>query len=353
MLNIKNNVYKFMKKGKIMLEQKIYDFVTKYKLIETGDRIVLGVSGGPDSICMLDILHKISGKIGFEIFVAHVNHGLRENAVIDEEFVKEFCEKIQVPVFVKHANVAELAKKQKRGLEETGRFVRYEFFDEVMKQTGSNKVAIAHNSNDNAETIIMNILRGTGAKGLAGIEKKSGKYIRPLIETRRLEIEEYLKEKGIQARHDESNDDNTYTRNKIRNVVLPYIEKEFNPNIITSLERMSDIIKEQEEFLQNQTAEVYEKLIIDEKNIEADFENNNAEIILDLRKFNSEEKIIQKRVILYSVNKIFGTTKGLEKIHIDDIIKLCNNNIGNKYLTPNKNLKIVIQKKQLRIMSVK
>lgn len=313
----------------------------------------MGVSGGPDSICMLDILKKISGKIGFEIVVAHVNHGLRENAVLDEEFVKKFCAKLNVPVFVKHANVAEIAKQQKRGLEETGRFVRYEFFDEVMLQSGANKIAIAHNSNDNAETIIMNILRGTGTKGLCGIEKKSGKYIRPLIETRRDEIKEYLQANSIEARHDESNDDNTYTRNKVRNVVLPYIEKEFNPNIITSLERMSEIIKEQEEFLQNQTAGVYEELRIEEINVGADSEYNNPEIILDLKKFNAEEKIIQKRIILYSVNKIFGTTKGLEKIHIDDIIKLCNNNIGNKYLTPNKNLKIVIQKKQLRIMAVK
>lgn len=340
-----------------MLEQKIFEFITKYQLIENGDKIVLGVSGGPDSICMLDILHKIAQKrlIDFEIVVCHINHGLRENAVIDEKFVENFCEKIEVPFFVKHANVKAIAQEQKRGLEETGRKVRYDFFDEIMAQTKSNKIAVAHNRNDNCETIMMNILRGTGTKGLSGMEKMSGKYIRPLIETNRADIEEYLQENKIVARHDESNDDNSYTRNKIRNIVIPYIEKEFNSNFVTALERLSDIAKEQEEYLQKQTELFYEDLCTEELNLTDDYEYNklnHAEIIMDLKKLNSLEKVMQKRVIFYAIYKIFGTTKGIEKIHIEDIIKLCNNNIGNKYLTPNKNLKIVTQKKQLKIMAV-
>ena len=338
-----------------MLEQKIFEFVTKYNLIENGDKIILGVSGGPDSICMLDILHKISKKVDFEISVCHINHGLRENGKKDEVFVKDFCEKMNVPFFVKHVNVKEIAEKQKRGIEETGRMVRYHFFDEILHKTGSNKIAIAHNCNDDCETILMNILRGTGTKGLIGIEKVNGKYIRPLIETTRKEIEKYLQQNHIIARHDESNDDNTYTRNKIRNIVLPYIEKEFNPNIVATLQRLSYIAEEQEQYLQKQTVELYEELCIEEVNLTKDYtynKLNNAEIIIDLKKLNTREKILQKRVILYSIHKIFGTTQGIEKIHIDDIIKLCNNNIGNKYLTPNKNLKIVTQKKQLKIMAV-
>ena len=226
----------------MMLEQKVYDFITKYQLIENGDRVLLGVSGGPDSIAMLNILSKIrqDGLLKFEIFVAHVNHGLRENAKIDEVFVENFCQTVNVPYFVKHAHVAEIAKREKRGLEETGRKVRYDFFDEIQQKVGANKIAIAHNQNDQAETIMMNILRGTGTKGLIGIEKKTGKYIRPLLEAQRFEIEAYLKEERIEARQDESNSDNTFTRNKIRNIVLPYLEKEFNPSIIGTLERLSD-----------------------------------------------------------------------------------------------------------------
>lgn len=328
-----------------MLEQKVYEFITKYKLIENGDRVVLGVSGGPDSICMLNILNKIMKEklIDFEIVVCHVNHGLRENAVLDEEFVKDFCEKIGVQCFVKHVNLKQVAEEQKRGLEETGRIIRYEFFDEILQKTNSNKIAIAHNINDKAETIIMNVLRGSGPAGLVGIEAQNGKYIRPLIEIKREEIESYLEEQKIVARHDESNDENIYTRNKIRNIVIPFIKEEFNPNIIDTLERLSDIIKEQEEYLEFQTEKCYNEVCLEEI---------NGEIVIDLKKFNSLEKVIQKRVILYSVKKIFGSTKGIEKIHIEDIIKLCNNNIGNKYLTPNKNLKVEIKMKKLNIIAI-
>lgn len=329
-----------------MLEQKIFEFVTKYQLIENGDKIVLGVSGGPDSIAMLDILYKLSNKINFKISVAHINHGLRENAEIDEEFVQNFCEKINVPFFVKHANIKQIAQEQKRGIEETGRKIRYEFFDEIMEKTHSNKIAIAHHCGDNAETILMNFLRGTGTKGLIGMEKKNGKYIRPLLETKRQEIEEYLMQNHIVARHDESNDDNTYTRNKIRNVLIPYLEKEFNPNFIEALQRLSSIVKEEETYWEKQITGIYQEICI------SDCELNKKEIIIDLKKFNELEKMVQKKVILYAIQKIFGTTKGLEKIHIEDIIKLCNNNIGNKYLTPNKHIKIVTQKKQLKIMAV-
>ena len=340
-----------------MLEQEVYKFITKYNLIENGDRIVLGVSGGPDSICMLDILNKIAEKklIDFEIIVCHINHGLRENAIFDENFVKEFCKKIGVQCFVKHVDIKKIAEEQKRGLEETGRIIRYEFFDEILQKTNSNKIAIAHNINDKVETIIMNIFRGSGTAGLIGIEAQNGKFIRPLIEIKRVDIEKYLKEQNIVARHDESNDENIYTRNKIRNIVLPFIEKEFNPNIVDTIDRLSYIVKEQEEYLESQTEKCYNDVCEQELNLTPDYRlnnKNNATIVIDLKKFNSLEKVIQKRVILYSIKKIFGTTRGIEKIHIDDIIKLCNNNIGNKYLTPNKNLKVENKKKKLRISAI-
>ena len=288
-------VYNIAKKGRIiMLEQKILEFVTKYGLIEEGDKIVLGVSGGPDSICMLDIVDKISQEklIDFEIVVAHINHGLRENAILDEKFVEEFCKEKEIPFFVKHSNIQEIAKEEKKGLEETGREVRYKFFDEIMKKTVSNKIAIAHNLNDKIETIMMNLLRGSGLKGLIGIEEKNGKYIRPLIETAREDIEKYLKENKIEARHDESNDENIYTRNKIRNIVIPYIQKEFNPNIIETINRLSDIVKEEEQYLQNETEKVYRQICIQESNLTNDYSYNklnNAEIIDGLIEFDIDK----------------------------------------------------------------
>lgn len=336
----------------------VLETITKYNLIESGDKIVLGVSGGPDSISMLNILYNLKkdNKLDIEIYVAHINHGIRENAKIDEQFVKEYCEKRNIPFYVLHINVVSLAAEEKRGVEETGRKVRYDFFDDVMKKTGANKIAIAHNQNDRVETIIMNMLRGSGLAGLKGIEPKQNKYIRPLIECERTTIEEYCEKEKLNPRIDESNLENEYTRNKIRNIVIPYIKEEFNPNINKTILRLSDIVKEDLEYINGKIREEYLKIVEYENNLyKTDVYDNSKEstIILDLKKFLDLDMVIKKGIILYSIEKIFGNTKGIEKIHIEDIIKLCEKNIGNKFLTPNKKTKIVIKNKKIHIMSVK
>ena len=164
-----------------MLEEKVRKTIREYNLIEKNDSIVVGVSGGPDSMTLLSILLKLKEEFNLKIYVAHVNHMLRENAIKDEEYVKEFCKKNNIEMFIKKANISEIAKKEKIGLEEAGRNARYNFFEEILKNTESNKIAIAHNINDKVETIIMNTLRGSGVSGLKGIEPKRKKYIRPLI----------------------------------------------------------------------------------------------------------------------------------------------------------------------------
>lgn len=339
-----------------MFEKQVIETIEKYNLIEENDRIVLGVSGGPDSLAMLDFLNKFKDdKIKFSIVVAHINHGLRENAKIDEEFVKDFCSKRQIECFVLHSDVKQIAQTNKRGLEETGRDVRYEFFNEILEKTKANKIAIAHNANDNVETVIMNILRGSGLSGLKGIEARSGIYIRPLIECSRKLIENYCNEQKLNPRHDESNDVNTYTRNKIRNVAIPYIKEEINPNIIETITRLSLIARDDINYLDSQTKLAYKNICIEEKNLDKQVynEQKEAKIILDLKLFNKEDKAMQKRIILYAINRLFGNTKGIEKIHIEDIIKLCNNNIGNKFLTPNKKTKIVIKNKKIYVEAIK
>ena len=297
------------------------------------------MSGGPDSITLLSVLLQLKKEYNLSLIVAHVNHMIRENAIKDEEYVKKFCEKNQIQYFIKRENVLEKSKREKKGLEECGREVRYNFFEKVLKETNSHKIAIAHNLNDNVETIIMNVIRGSGLSGMKGIEAKRGIYIRPLIEITREEIEKYCEEQKLSPRHDESNDDNTYTRNKIRNIVLPYLKEEFNPNILNTITRLSKIVKEEQNYMDKQVKEAYNEILIDDKNM----------IIYDLKKFNNKDAVIQKKLILLGIKKIFGNTKGIEKINLDDIIKLCNNNIGNKFLKPNKRTKIEIKNKQIII----
>ena len=326
-----------------MLEEKVRKTIREYNLIEKNDSIVVGVSGGPDSMTLLSILLKLKEEFNLKIYVAHVNHMLRENAIKDEEYVKEFCKKNNIEMFIKKANISEIAKKEKIGLEEAGRNARYNFFEEILKNTESNKIAIAHNLNDKVETIIMNTLRGSGVSGLKGIEAKRKKYIRPLIEIERYEIEKYCIENKINPRHDESNDDNTYTRNKIRNIVIPYIKNEFNPNIIKTLNRLSEIIKEEDEYVQSKTEKIFKEILLT---------NEKNKIELDPRKFNDQEKVIQKNLILLAIKKVKGSTQGIEKVNIDDIIKLCNNNIGNKLIRPVKQLEIGIKNKRIYIKNI-
>ena len=266
------------------MKNKVLETINKYNLIENGDKLVLGVSGGPDSISMLHILDKIRKdikiKLNFEIVVVHINHMIREEAKEDELYVKNYCDKNNIEFYSKSIDVKKLANNNKIGTEEAGRNARYTFFNEILEKTNSNKIAIAHNKNDNAETMIMNIIRGSGVSGLKGIEPKRGIYIRPLIECERAEIEKYCEENKLNPRIDKTNFENDYTRNKIRNIVIPYIKKEFNPNIINTLERLSNLIKEEETYIEKQVLDVYNNILIEQK---------EKEIILDLRKFNIQE----------------------------------------------------------------
>ena len=385
------------KRQYIGIKEKVEKTILKYDLIENGDKIILGVSGGPDSMCMLNILKDLQNtnlkKLNYEIIVAHVNHMIREEAIEDEKYVEEYCKKNNIEFYSKSIDIPKIVNTKKIGEEEAGRIARYEFFDELLEKTKANKIAIAHNKNDKVETVLMNELRGSGLSGLKGIEPRRGKYIRPLIEIEREEIEKYCEENKLEPRIDKTNFENIHTRNKLRNCLIPYIKKEFNPNIIETINRLSEIVTEQEKYIDEIVREKYKEINIKErinnssikkeeknaneidntekmpvkndkkseqeeernKEIRENSENKKTEfekcIILDLAKFNKQNKVIKSKLILYTITRLLNNSKGIEKVHIEDIIKLCNNNIGNKYLTPNKNIKILIKNKKIFFMA--
>ena len=216
--------------------------------------------------------------------------------------------------------------------------MRYEFFYEIFEKIKANKIATAHNKNDNAETVLMNVIRGSGISGLKGIEPKRENLIRPLIECTREEIEEYCEENNLNPRIDKTNFENDYTRNKIRNMLIPYIKENFNPNIIEVINRLSSLATQENEYLDKKVKEIYNTLVE---------EKEKAYIALNLKKFNLLETVIKNRIVLYTINELLGNRKAIEKKHIEDIIKLCSNNIGNKYLIPNKKVKILVKNKKI------
>lgn len=326
------------------MKEKVLETIKEYNLIEDGDKIVIGVSGGPDSIALLNVLLEIKKEeiYNFEMRVCHINHMIREEANDDEEYVSDFCKKHNIEFYAKRIEIEKIAKESKIGTEEAGRNARYQFFNETLERTSSNKIATAHTANDNAETVLMNIIRGSGASGLKGIDVARDNLIRPLIKCSREEIEKYCEKNNLNPRIDKTNFENIYTRNKIRNMLIPYIKENFNPNIIESINRLSDLSKQENNYLEDQTKKIYEKILINAK---------NDEIILELKGFNLQETVIKQRLVLYTINILFGTRSGIEKKHIEDIIKLCSNNIGNKYLIPNKKVKILVKNKKIFFIS--
>lgn len=325
-----------MAKRLSIIEEQFLRTIEENNLIEQNNVIICGVSGGPDSITLLNLLIKYKDKFKIKIIVCHLNHMIREEANLDENYVKNFCMKSNVEFFSKKVNIKEIAKQKKKSTEEIGRIERYKFFNSKINKTNIKKykIAIAHNMNDNAETILLNLIRGTGLSGLEGIQPKEGIIIRPLINCERKDIEKYCITENLKPRIDKTNFENIYTRNKVRNIIIPDILK-INPNFVKSLSRTSKIIKDENTYIQRQTYLMFEKLINEKFIIES-----KQEIKINIKELNILDIGQRRNIILLSLNKINGNLNDIEKVNVDDAIKLSEHNIGRKYIYINKNLMI-------------
>lgn len=322
------------------MEKQVLKTIKKYNLINKRDKIVLGVSGGPDSIAMLYSLIELKKELDIRLVVAHINHKLRKEADLEEEYVKSFCEKYTIPFYSKQVLVKQIAKENKISEEEAGRNARYKFFDKVLKSTNANKIAIAHNKNDNVETMFLNMFRGTGISGLKGISICRDTIIRPLLEIERADIEKYCIKNNLNPKIDKTNLENNYGRNKVRNIIIPYIKEEFNQNIINTMTRLSEAATEEDQYILEQTKAEFKKLRIQEEIVQ-----NRIE--LDLNSFNEEHLVIKSRLVIYTIKELLGYTTGIEKVNVQDIVKMCNKKEGNKYLIPIQQLKVGIMNRRV------
>ena len=237
-----------------MFIRKTLAFADKYGMLPEGGAVLAAVSGGADSVCLLHALSVISKERGFSLFAAHYNHNLRgDESEGDEAFVRELCEKLGVPLFVGSGDVSGEAERTGRGVEETARSMRYAFFNETAKAHGMTYTATAHSADDNAETVIMNLVRGGGARGLSGIPPVRGDIIRPVLWASRADIEAYLSENGLSHREDSSNASDDYTRNRIRHSVIPLL-KEQNPAFCSAVLQSSELLREDDRLLDSMAA---------------------------------------------------------------------------------------------------
>ena len=237
-----------------MLEEKILQTIEKFDMLSFNDRILIGLSGGPDSVTLLNVLLSFKKKYNLSFFIAHLDHMLRgEESDKDVSFVKNLAQELGLLCEVKSCNLKEIVQKEHLSLEETAREYRYKFYYETAKKIQANKIALGHNADDQVETVLMRFLRGSGLEGLMGIPPVRGKIIRPLIECSREEIEEYCQDHKIGYRIDSSNKEVVYFRNKIRLELLPLLSKDYNKNIKGIILRLRNIVSEASAYLNQET----------------------------------------------------------------------------------------------------
>ncbi len=293
-------------------------FTRKHQLISENDKIIVGVSGGIDSAVLLDLLIELRGRTHLEVAVAHVNHRLRdEESDEDEKFVRKLAEEYGIECFVHAADTRAFMVEHKTSLQVGAREIRYKFFETVKILKNFTKIATAHNANDNAETVLFNLLRGSGANGLGGIPVKRGGIIRPLLFAERAEIEQYAKLKSLKFREDSSNLKNYYTRNYIRHSILPEIREKVNPGIVGTLNRTGEIFQELGYFINNEVRVLYHSIA---KNFDG------MKLVLDIFKLKNSLLFIQENIIMVALKDFVQGEVDYAKVHA--IMDLVNSETG-------------------------
>ena len=281
-------------------------------LIAFGDRIIIGLSGGPDSLAMTHALLKLKEPYGLELYAVHVNHMFRgEQADDDEAFVIAYCKENDLPCYTFRVDVMSKAKKMGLSFEETGREVRYEKFEEVLKQVAANKIAVAQNKNDVIETFFINLFRGSGIDGLASIDyMRDNRLIRPILEVSRDEVERYCAQNNLKPRHDHTNDENDYMRNKIRNTFLPHVREAFNPSIDETIGKTIRIMKSEKAFWQAHQKRLFE----------ATCKWVGDEIHIDHAAFDKLLEAEKHQLLRYCIMKMRGN---LKDVSYETISRMC------------------------------
>ena len=327
-----------------MLE-KVRNYIKNYQMLEKNDRIVMGVSGGADSVCLFTLLNMLKDEYGLRLFVVHINHGIRKTAAEeDAEYVKKLCEEAQIPFFLFKEDIPALAKKDRMTEEEAGRIYRYRCFYQVMEQVNADKLAVAHHMGDQAETVLFHLIRGSNLSGMTGIhpvnevfgmeenrERGSGekmlKVIRPLLQCRKEELIQFLKEKHMNWREDSTNADNIYTRNKLRNQVIPLLE-EMNQQAVSHIADFAATMMEYEAFFRNTTDSYLKKWVM--------FEKKESRCQTNREMLQKQERILQTAVVYEMLVLVCGVRKDITKEHVEAVCSLLEKQSGKKITLPYK-----------------
>ncbi|KUG05214.1 trna(ile)-lysidine synthetase [hydrocarbon metagenome] len=277
--------------------QKVNDYIAKNQLFHEGAAVIAAVSGGPDSVALLHILKELVPKLGINLTAAHLNHQLRDEAGEEEEFVRSICQEWQIPFRCQVIDVRKEAADQKKGIEEAARDCRYQYFEELKQELQADYVATAHHRDDQAETILLHMLRGSGIKGLRGILPSHGYLMRPLLGVTRSDIEKYLEENLLSYRMDSSNYDLNFLRNRVRHELIPYLQKEYNPRIIENLDRLGLIAREENQAMETETDRLMRSAVLIK---------DQGQVVIDNKVFQKIHPAFQRRIILSALGWLQG-----------------------------------------------
>ena len=295
--------------------RKVEHTLGNCRMVEAGETVLAGVSGGPDSVTLVHVLLALAPKFSFRVAMAHLNHGLRQNeSARDEAFVVSLAGQLDLPLHVERQDVRRYQKNHHLSPEEAARRVRYRFYHAVASKFGYDKIALGHHSDDNAELILMVMLRGSGPLGLSGIPPlRDNQIIRPLIDIKRSEIMDFIAEKELDYVEDSSNADLQHLRNRIRNRLIPQLKTEYNPRLIGSLNRLASILEAEERWIEDLIRPIFEKVIVFDK---------QGRIGLDISRLNQQTIAVRRRLIRKAVLRVKGNLRRMTFVHVEAAVKL-------------------------------
>ncbi len=290
------------------MRNKVRNFIEEHHMVEEGDCVLAAVSGGADSLCLLLTLLELHKELGIRLCAVHVEHGIRgRESLEDAEFVEKFCEKRQIPCRIYHCDAKGYARSKKLSLEEGARELRYRYFEQAAGEFGADKIAVAHNQNDCAETMLFHLARGAGLKGLCGIPAVRGQIIRPLLCVTRREIEHDLAQKNQSYRTDQTNGEILYTRNKIRHQALPVL-CEINPGAVVHMHQSAAFVSEAAELIEELSEQAAKAYICEQ-----------AGGICILRELLNEKPVVFREALRKALVKAAGSSRDISRVHVENL----------------------------------
>lgn len=305
--------------------QKIYQYCEKHHLITAGDKILTGLSGGADSVYLLNFLVKLREEYPLQLYVVHVNHGIRgAEAEADETFARRYAEELQVDFEAVSLDVPGMAAEQGMSEEEAGRYYRYQSFRQIMEREGCNKIAVGHHRNDQAETVLFQLMRGSGLRGLGGMRPCQDAIIRPLLQMSRQQIESELRAEGICWREDSTNQDSAYARNKIRRQLLPYLQRELQPEVVEHLAGTAEQMQEVWDYFYRQIKIAYAALV----------QKKSTGLSFRRDAFLQLDPVLQPYILLEAMAEVAGSRKDISRVHVQNMMNLVQGETGKRIFLP-------------------